>query len=725
MARLLYLEAQGRRPQVKGMEESRILIPGRNCWRIGRSPRAAFLVDAEAYYAAFAAAVGRARQSVLILGWDIDSRIRLHRSGRQRTPPALGKFLDALVSRRRGLHIHVLDWDFAMIYAFEREALPLFKLGLTTHRRLHFRLDDRHPVGASHHQKVVVVDDRVAFVGGLDLASCRWDTPAHLADDPRRTDNGTIYSPFHDVQMMVDGEVAAALGELARERWRRAIGERLRPPRPQPQDPWPPGISADATDVQVGVARTHPLYNGDPEVREVEALYLDGIAAARRTLYLENQYFTSAAVGEALAARLREPQGPEVVLVLPRECSGWLEETTMGVLRGRLLRRLREADRHDRLRIYYPDVAGLGERFLNVHSKVMIVDDRLLRIGSSNLSNRSMGFDTECDLALEADRPEAREAVVRFRGRLLGEHLGVEPGEVHRAEAERGSLIQAIEALRGAPRTLVPLEAKVEPWLDQLVPEWEIVDPERPISMERFVEEIVPKDPVRGGKLRWLKPAGILFALLALAGVWRYTPLREWVSLDVLEAWGLALRGSPWAPLVVVAVYVTGGLVLAPVTVLILATALAFSPLAGFVYALAGVLASAAMTYAIGQALGRDTVRRLAGSGLNRLSRQLARRGLIAVVVVRFLPIAPFSVVNLVAGASHIRFRDFFLGTALGMGPGILGITVFGQSLERAVRTPGPMSFLALAAVLAGVGGIAWLLRRWLKTKVAGEPGHE
>jgi uncharacterized membrane protein YdjX (TVP38/TMEM64 family) len=297
----------------------------------------------------------------------------------------------------------------------------------------------------------------------------------------------------------------------------------------------------------------------------------------------------------------------------------------------------------------------------------------------------------------------------------------VELQEVRRAEAEHGSLVAAVEALRGAPRTLLPLNGEVEPWLDQLVPEWKIVDPERPMSMERFVEEVVPKDPRRGGgELRWLKPAGVLFALFALAAVWRYTPLRQWITLDVLEAWGVAIGGRPWTPLVVTGVYVAGGLVLAPVTLLILATALAFSPVAAFSYALAGVLASASLTYGIGRMLGRDTVRRLAGSGLNRLSRQLGKKGLAAVVLVRFLPIAPFSVVNLVAGASHIRFRDFFFGTALGMGPGILGITVFEHTLEHAVRHPDAGNLLLLAGILIVIGGLAWFLRRWLRTKAVG-----
>ncbi len=428
------------------MPEKNILQEGHNCWRLAESGRAAFLIDGAAYFAAFAAAVARARRSVFILGWDIDSRIRLHRDGQQGDlPQRLGSFLDAVAARRKELHIHILDWDFAMLYALEREPLPSLKLGWQSHRRVHFRLDDQHPIGASHHQKIVVIDDRIAFVGGLDLAQGRWDTAEHAADDPRRRDNGLCYPPFHDVQMLVDGETAAALGELARRRWQRVTGE-LPPPAGDAGDPWPPEVTPDLHGVRIGIARTAPAFSLGGEIREVEKLYLDAIAAARTAIYIENQYLTSSVIGAALAARLREKQGPEVLLVLPRECSGWLEENTMGVLRARILRRLREADRYGRLLVCYPDTKGLGNHFIQVHSKLLVIDDRLVRIGSANLNNRSMGFDTECDLAIEADRPEVQEAIARFRHRLLAEHLGCTPAVVAEAVARNDSLLQCGDA---------------------------------------------------------------------------------------------------------------------------------------------------------------------------------------------------------------------------------------------------------------------------------------
>ncbi len=705
----------------------RILASGRNCWRVARAGRVAFLVDGEAYFAAFRAAAARARRSIIVIGWDIDSRTALMGdSAADGLPATLGDYLDALVRRRRTLRIHVLDWDFAMLYALERELLPIYALGWRTHRRLHFRLDDRHPLGASHHQKIVVIDDALAFVGGIDLTIRRWDTPEHSPDEPRRVDpGGDPYPPFHDVQVMVDGAVAAALGELARERWRRATDRD--PPRSGPDagsDPWPADVEPDVREVDVAIARTEPRHAGRSEVQEVKQLYLDAIAAARRSIYFENQYFTSAAVGEALAKRLAEPDGPEIVVVSRRRGGGWLEQNTMEVLRARLAERLREADRHGRLRIYCPEQAGLGDHCIDLHSKLMVVDDRFLRIGSANLANRSMGLDTECDLALEASDARVARSIRALRDRLLGEHLGVTQDAVARELERTGSLVQAIEALRGNSRSLEPLDGAVDPELDALVPDAAIIDPERPVDPEELAAELVPPDerPRAGRQLALL--ALLLAGIAALAVAWRWGPLAGWLDRDALAQAGAWARSSAAAPLWVLGAYLIASLTAMPITLLIVATAVVFGPLAAFAYALIGSVAGAALGFGIGQALGRQTVRRVAGPRLNELSRRLGERGLLAVLAVRVIPVAPFTIVNLVAGASHIKPRDFMLGTLLGMTPGIIAVSLFSDRLLAVLRDPSPGTIATLALIVAIIATGAVVIRRWYRGRQRRERPH-
>ncbi len=155
--------------------------------------------------------------------------------------------------------------------------------------------------------------------------------------------------------MMVDGEAAAALGQLVRQRWYRACGEMpLEVDQKKVADPWPASVTPDFKKISVAISRTLPKYKEHEEIREVESLYLDSIARARSSIYIENQYLSSYRIGKAIEKRLGEEKGPEVVMVLPLKTGGWLEQHTMDVLRDRIMRTLREADVHDRLRIYYP-----------------------------------------------------------------------------------------------------------------------------------------------------------------------------------------------------------------------------------------------------------------------------------------------------------------------------------------------------------------------------------
>jgi phospholipase D1/2 len=699
-----------------------ILRAGQNCWRIEQAERLAFLVDGDAYFQALRAAIMQAQRSVFILCWDIDTRVRMIREGRSDGLPAeFGAFLHAVLARRRDLQIYVLVWDFHMIYAFEREWWP-FPLRLGARRRLHLQMDDGHPVWACHHQKLVVVDDALALVGGLDPTKNRWDTPEHRADDQRRCDPDVgAYPPFHDVQMMVTGPVAAALGELARDRWKRA-NRRVIPPPVSPThdrrgtpDLWPSQIAPDLEGVPVAIARTQPQYNGYQEIREVERVVLDSIRAARRHLYIESQYLTSKSVGDALVARLQEPDGPEIALIVHPNSTGWLEQHTMDVLRARLLKQIRGADRHQRLGIYCPVVPGLAGNCMTMHSKLMIVDDEFVRVGSANLSNRSMGLDTECDLVLEAGgNARVQQAIATLRHRLLGEHLGVDPAKVAEIQGRAGSLLTTIERLRGTGRTLEVFDHDIPSEVDAWVPDTSVIDPDRPLDSEVVAAQLVPGNQRTPARRRILMGVGLLAALVALAAAWQWTPLKDWLNVQDLVATLSGFKESPVAPLIVLGGYVIGGLVVMPVTVLIAVTVLAFGPFLGFTYSFAGTLLSAGVTFFVGHLLGSQWVRRLGGSTLNRLSHRLAKQGILSVMAVRIVPVAPFTVVNLVAGASHIRFRDFMIGTAVGMLPGLLGMTVFMDRLVETVKHPGPRGIAIMVLVVAMIFVSALGLRRWL-----------
>nr|WP_230459724.1 VTT domain-containing protein [Burkholderia ubonensis] len=700
---------------------------GRNCDEIRHADRFTILIDGAAYFATLRAALIRASHTVFIVGWDIDSRMRLVPDGaNDGFPEPLGAFLCALAAARPRLRIYVLAWDFAMIYALERDWPPVYRTAWQSHRGIVFQLDGAHPRGASHHQKLVVIDDRVAFVGGLDLTRARWDTPSHAADEPRRRDaDGASYRPFHDVQAMFDGDAAAAIGEQARQRWRYACGRRVairahrHLDREDDVDPWPPGVPVDVRDVQLGIAYTAPRHRDREPVSQVRALVEDTIRAARRHLYIENQYFTAAVVRETLSPRLADACAPDVTVVAPPAHSGWLQEATMGVLRARLHAALVAADRFDRYRLLYPHVDGLDRDWVNVHSKVMIVDDECLVIGSANLNNRSMLLDTECDIALvAAGDARIRAAIAHMRDRLLAEHLGTTPAAVADAFAQPERPNAALDRLRAKDgRTLRTLDPAVAPQLDALVPVSARLDPERPIEPERLVREFVPLEQRRSLSARLVVLGACVLLIAALAAAWRFSPLGHELNVASLARAAMRAAQLPGAPALLLAGYVVAATLSVPITLLITVTGLVFGAWPGFAYAAAGTMAAAAATYGLGRWLGRDAVRRLAGARANRLSRHLGRSGIVAMTLLRLLPIAPFTVVNLVAGASHIGLRDYLVGTAIGMLPGIALTVTFAHQLTAALSHPDPGAFAWLTAIGIALVGLSVLLvralRRW------------
>jgi phosphatidylserine/phosphatidylglycerophosphate/cardiolipin synthase-like enzyme len=467
---------------------SEVLSRGRNCWRIETADRVAALVDAEAYFAALRSALLRAERQIFIVGWDIDGRVALTRPPRDDgAPDRLRDVIRYIAERRPEVEIFILLWDYTVLYATGRQWLPAWEFDWSTPPNVRFVLDNCVPAGGAHHQKIVVVDDRVAFVGGLDLTSGRWDTRDHVADDPLRVDHdGKAHGAFHDVQLAVEGNAARAVGDLCRQRWQACTGDAVAQP-PTAGDAWPDDLVAAWRNVSVGVARTLPMTGEQPEIREILALYEDSIKAARTSIYLENQFLAAGPVAGALARRLEEADGPEIVIVTQRSCVSWMEEQVMGVRRAQILYRLAQCDRYDRLRVLAPVVPGVAETEFTFHAKVAVYDDRLVQVGSANLNNRSMGYDSECDLAIRCDDEAARAAARGFRDGLLAEHLGIDVTDVAAAIERHGSLIAAIDTLRQKPgRRLEPLPVPDEP-PEAIETLTALGDPERPIGASAWL----------------------------------------------------------------------------------------------------------------------------------------------------------------------------------------------------------------------------------------------
>lgn len=693
-------------------EPQDVFDPSRNVWRIVRAEAAHVLIDAADYFGALRRAMLSARQRIVIVGWDVDSRTKLigAEPPGDGLPEELAPFLTALVERTPGLTIKILVWKSPLFYTLDRQAEVEVVLQWGTPDAIEFAFDDELPSGSAQHQKIVVVDDALAFSGGLDLTIRRWDTREHALDDARRVDPaGKPYPPFHDIQMAVTGEAAKALADLVADRWRAATHETLQPLEASPHVP-DMGIEApDFRDVRVAIARTMPLA-GDG-VREVEALFGDMIDVAEHAVYIENQFLTCLPIAERLVRRMQQRPELEVLVVAPLKHHTWIEHTTMQNGRVRFIDVFRQAGLSDRIALLACEVGGDDRREAKmIHAKVMIIDDRLLRVGSANLANRSMGADSECDLVVDAERPADRATVRRIRDGLIAEHCGCTAASVGRAIDETGSLLAAVSHA-GKGCRLVDVDEEEATAVGM---EW-IADPDRPLT------EVEPIAGLSGGRgrrqWRWLA-AGALVGAVALAGLaWHYSngagladPRR---LADVLET----LPGGVVGGVLVAGIFVLAGLVAFPVTLLIGATAIAFGAWPGLPYAAGGALASAMVTYGIGRLIGPDVLRRRMGPRMTRLREAVSERGVLAVAGVRLLPVAPFSIVNLIAGAFRIPVVDYAAGTLLGLAPGLVLLTALGDRLLAAVREPTPWRVLLLVAVLAAWAlmsfGLQVLISRW------------
>ena len=461
----------------------------RSVWRYAKATRANVVIDADGYFELVREAMCNAEQRIFLIGWDFDTRIKLSGGRRwwnlaekDRYPARLGSFILWLAKRTDGMQVRILKWNFALLKTLFRGVMILDLLRWTKTSAIDFKFDSAHPIGCSHHQKIVVIDDRLAVCGGIDMTSDRWDTRGHFHEDVRRRmPNGKPYGPWHDMTMIMEGEVAQALGELGRSRWEIAGGAELEPCKPQTASPWPVRLSAEFENVEIGIARTRAAYDDLEQIAEIEALFLEHIARAKRFIYAETQYFAARKIAEAIAVRLEEDDPPEIIIINPRNADGWLEQTAMDSARNRLMQAVREKDHKDRFRIYVPYTSGGTPIY--VHAKLTIIDDEILRVGSANMNNRSMGLDSECDVFLDSARPangHIGPAITRIRHSLLAEHCGISNDEVASLLEKHGSMRAMVDALEPEGKHLAPLPIEALNGVEKALADSSVLDPERP-----------------------------------------------------------------------------------------------------------------------------------------------------------------------------------------------------------------------------------------------------
>lgn len=675
---------------------------GRNCSSIAHANSFGVLVDGEEFFTALRSAFIQAKRRICILAWEFHSQLELVREPVDDAyPTQLGELLNALLDERPELDVYILVWDYSLIYLGEREWKVFSDWLNAPHPRLRFVSDKSAPNGASHHQKIVTIDDYLSFCGGFDVSISRWDSCQHLARDERRVNpDGQQHDPFHDLHTAMDGAAAQALGQVFAERWKNATGDSL-PHLAAASSPTPyfDFLPKQFSDIDVAISRIQASPSQSPT--QVEQLHLDLFAAARKTIYIENQYFSSKSLCESLAKRLREEDGPEVAIILPLATSGWLVESTVGLLRDRLLELLKEADLHERLRIYAPIAKdeSVEEVGIYVHAKLVIIDDRILKIGSSNLSNRSMRVDSECDITVEF--LEAHDNIRTLRQRLLGQHHGITGEEWADRESKADSPNGALDSIQAnsGKHYLKPISYGCDSDLKRKLADTQLLDPDDPIDPEFLIQKNT-SEAERPYVWKRMVTALSTLAAAALLGGGIYWLWGKYFGQEDALAFGQAVAESPWSPLIAVAIFAIGGSSGIPLNFMLVTTTLVLGSRFAITYGVTGALLSSAIGFYVGDCFGKPLIRKFGSKRVDAVSRKLGERSFRSVAFIRLIPVAPFFIVNMVAGASHLKFKEYAIGTVLGMTPGMCAVVLLANRVEAAARQPGWQSFATLALVV-------------------------
>ena len=455
-----------------------ILQAPRNAFVLAEAEQSALLIDSRNYYRALCRALERAEHFAVISGWQFESGVRLLRgedAERATLPVKFLDFLTALCEARPALHIYLLAWDFSVVYASDRETKQKEKFTATS-QNIHFEWDAHPAIGGSHHQKFAVVDGAVGFIGGIDICDARWDDCDHRAEHPDRVNvTGGPCKPYHDVQACFCGEIVAPLLGVFRERWERASGQPLELAAPEHAaaarfnvEHLSQGLAEPIGMTVAALSRTQMDSRAVPErIGEVVNLFADAISAAQRLIYIETQYFTSRSITQVMLERMQNTALPklDIVVFLPHGADTAMEKLALEDTQEGVLCSLLTAahDLGHRIRLYYPashDAAGV-EIATFIHSKILIIDDRLLMVGSPNCTERSMALDTELAITWECAGPDEAAArhIRAIRTKLLAEHSGLPES----AFEDQGALCTRLDELMRRYQTRLRRREVTEP----------------------------------------------------------------------------------------------------------------------------------------------------------------------------------------------------------------------------------------------------------------------
>ncbi|WP_319478561.1 VTT domain-containing protein [Marispirochaeta aestuarii] len=678
--------------------------------------RLSFFTSSRDYYSVLAEVLPKAQKRILIVGWSFDDRIRLVRD-RDTGPsgPELGDLLLSIAKEKPSIRVDLCIWKPPSLFAADQHITHKFRKEVHEAPNMDLHQLPAESAFASRHEKFVILDDVLAFIGGIDLTRERWDSPEHPAKSPARVNpEGEAYGPYHDTHAVMSGPAVRELLSLAEEEFSLDLS-----PDTEPPSLWPEGIPVDAENARIMISLTRSSPDADvPDLRQIRKVYRDMLSEAREFIFIENQYFSSDEITDLLVRRLREKEGPELIILMSRELPDMLGRMTMGVNASMHIAKLRENDHHGRLGFFNPVSPDDPATPVKVHSKLMITDSRFLTLGSGNINQRSFSFDNEVNILMDAQETDDPGCVAKLEDRILAQHCGVSPEE-WREQVRRngGSRLSAFRERSSSweglqePGELLPPGSVPQELLDYF-------DMEGAPRPEEALHTMT-KDEPRGIIARTRKIWGLMLLTAVVLGAVFFLSRTD---VDIHELLGAVRELNETRPglaaLLTIVSFWLSMLVFVSITVPIVSFAALHGPWFGILYSTLGVFSGAAIFYALGLVLHTNPWfdRFRAVRHVKKQFEKIRPYGLWAVAISRMVPSGPFLVVNLVTGMLGFRPSQFLLGSLIGLMPGIIAFTVFGETIRKVFTDPGWMNILMfvllLAAYFAIMTGIVSLVRK-------------
>lgn len=629
------------------------------------------------YYGSLKKSLEQANTCILICGWTFSLSTVLDKEDTT--------VKDVLFALPPSVEVKILIWDYPLIYTPDRDPFTALTLALENKSNISFQRFDFHPIMSSLHSKLVVIDNRLAYVGGFDIDHERLDGPYHLDDDPLRVNaDGESYRPFRDYALRIQGDVSH-LSDYFYQLWNSQKKQKSFFANVEGQ--------LDLGTEFLELARTVPAFKNQAKDFSSYKLQRQLIKNAKKYIYIENQYLSHEGMVGLLCEKLASPHGPQVVIVVSYGKMPWLEKISMGSLLNESVKGLMEADRYGRLGLYCLKYRPTNDEdsFVKVHSKCMIIDGEYLKIGSSNFSKRSMEFDYEIDLFLHHSHQ-----VKKFEKRIFKTLLSAPDCDF----CEKSSLLETFEHYRKKYKKIYPLGQLIDE-VSSLVEykEYLPLDKYKMTFFEKVGQKFINKESIQTLNL---KAFLVLLFLILIAGLALFFPFDQVEKLVKDYVFTKQMSGTMSLALMLFVGYVALGAFFFPLNLYILLCGAFFSPVYAFALSLCGALTAGLASYFIGAFFENVEYVENKIKSLRKLKRFLRKKSLSTIIFLRMVPIAPYSLVNFVCGKFRISLWRFVAGTLIGVAPGTFALIFMEKQLIEVFRSPSlenALYFLAAASL--------------------------